>query len=112
MAVYIRRHGHRQLRPYCFHSKAESAELTLVNDDNHVPDNWDVELTTLSNGERVASMIYPDLQEMFDDMRADGIYPFVRAGYRSDDEQKECLMKDCRIHGGGLFKITCKGTCA
>lgn len=36
-------------------------------------------------------MIYPDLQEMFDDMRADGIYPFVRAGYRSDDEQKRVL---------------------
>lgn len=74
-----------------FTQKAESAELTLVNDDNHVPDNWDVELTTLSNGEQVASMIYPDLQEMFDDMRADGIYPFVRAGYRSDDEQKRVL---------------------
>lgn len=74
-----------------FTQKTESAELTLVNDDNHVPDNWDVELTTLSNGEQVASMIYPDLQEMFDDMRADGIYPFVRAGYRSDDEQKRVL---------------------
>lgn len=36
-----------------FTQKAESAELTLVNDDNHVPDNWDVELTTLSNGEQV-----------------------------------------------------------
>ena len=65
--------------------------LTLVNDDNHIPSNWDVELTTLSNGEQVASTIYPDLQKMFDDMRAEGIYPFVRAGYRSDDEQKRVL---------------------
>lgn len=71
--------------------KTESPELTLVNDNNHIPSNWNVELTTLSNGEQVASMIYPDLQEMFDDMRADGIYPFVRAGYRSDDEQKRVL---------------------
>lgn len=71
--------------------KTESPELTLVNDDHHIPNNWNIELTTLSNGEQVASMIYPDLQEMFDDMRADGIYPFVRAGYRSDDEQKRVL---------------------
>lgn len=74
-----------------FSEEADNPELTLVNDDNHIPDNWDVELTTLSNGEQVASLIYPDLQEMFDDMRADGIYPFVRAGYRSDNEQKRVL---------------------
>lgn len=74
-----------------FSEETDNPELTLVNDDNHIPDNWDVELTTLSNGEQVASLIYPDLQEMFDDMRADGIYPFVRAGYRSDNEQKRVL---------------------
>lgn len=74
-----------------FSEETENPELILVNDDNHIPDNWDVELTNLSNGEQVASLIYPDLQEMFDDMRADGIYPFVRAGYRSDNEQKRVL---------------------
>lgn len=74
-----------------FTQKTSNPQLTLVNDDNNIPSDWDVELTTLSNGEQVASMIYPDLQEMFDDMRAEGIYPFVRAGYRSDDEQKRVL---------------------
>lgn len=68
-----------------------SPELTLVNADNPVPDSWSVDLTTLSNGEQVATMIYPDLQEMFDDMRAQGIYPFVRAGYRSNEEQQRVL---------------------
>ena len=28
---------------------------------------------------------------MFDDMRAQGIYPFVRAGYRSQEEQESVL---------------------
>lgn len=74
-----------------FTQKADTPELTLVNADHAVPRGWNVELTTLSNGEQVASMIYPDLQEMFDDMRAQGIYPFVRAGYRSRETQQQVL---------------------
>ena len=74
-----------------FTQKADTPELTLVNADHAVPRGWNVELTTLSNGEQVASLIYPDLQEMFDDMRAQGIYPFVRAGYRSRETQEQVL---------------------
>ena len=74
-----------------FTQKADTPELTLVNADHAVPRGWNVELTTLSNGEQVASMIYPDLQEMFDDMRAQGIYPLVRAGYRSRETQEQVL---------------------
>lgn len=44
--------------------------LVLVNEDNHVPFGWQVELTELSNGERIDSRVYPDLQEMFDAARA------------------------------------------
>lgn len=74
-----------------FTQKEDNPELTLVNADNPLPSGWSVELTTLSNGEQVASMMYPDLQEMFDDMRAQGIYPFVRAGYRSRETQEQVL---------------------
>ncbi len=66
-------------------------QLTLVNADNPVPRGWSSEFTQLSNGEKVDSRIYPDLQQMFDDMRAEGIYPFVRAGYRSHEEQERVL---------------------
>lgn len=65
--------------------------LTLVNETYSVPDDWEVTLTTLSNGERVDSRMYPDLQQMFDDMRAQGMHPFVRAGYRSESDQKALL---------------------
>ena len=34
------------------------------------------------------SGIYPDLRKMFDDMRAEGIYPVVGEGYRTNAEQK------------------------
>ena len=46
--------------------------LLLVNHENYIPHNYKVELTELSNGEKVDSRIYPDLQNMFDDARAQG----------------------------------------
>ena len=39
------------------------------------------------------SRIYPALQQMFDDMRDQGVYPFVRAGYRSAGDQRKLLRK-------------------
>lgn len=70
---------------------ADAPQLVLVNSENAVPAGWSEELTTLSNGEQVATLIYPDLQEMFDDMRSEGVYPFVRAGYRSSETQQSLL---------------------
>ena len=37
------------------------------------------------------SRIYPYLQEMFDDARNAGVYPFVRDGYRTAEEQQQIL---------------------
>ena len=65
--------------------------LILVNRDNYIPKNYEIELTTLSNGEQVDSWIYPDLQAMFDDARAAGLHLFVRAGYRTREEQQALL---------------------
>ena len=65
--------------------------LILINEENQVPKNYEVVLLDLSNGERVDTRIYPFLQKMFDDARSEGIFPFVRAGYRTKDEQKTLL---------------------
>ncbi|MBR4759442.1 MAG: M15 family metallopeptidase [Lachnospiraceae bacterium] len=62
--------------------------LVLVNKWNPIAKRPELELTQLSNGQRVDSRIYPDLQAMFDDARAQGVYPIVREGYRTYDEQK------------------------
>ena len=66
-------------------------QLILVNREHPLPDNYHVELTELSNGEKVATSIYPALQQMFDDMRAEGIYPIVASGYRTHEEQQQIL---------------------
>lgn len=70
--------------------------LIIVNGNNRIPDDYEVELTTLSNGEQVDSRIYPYLQNMFDDAREEGVYPSVVSGYRTGEEQQELLDEKIR----------------
>ena len=65
--------------------------LILVNRNSYIPSNYEVELTELSNGEKVDSRIYPELQEMFDAARAEGYGLFVAEGYRSQEKQQQLL---------------------
>lgn len=65
--------------------------LILVNYENQIPFGWKVDLTELSNGQSVDSRIYPSLQQMFNDMRAQGVYPVVASGYRTSKHQKELM---------------------
>ena len=66
-------------------------DLILVNDDYSIHNNYEVELTELSNGEKVDTRIYPQLQQMFDDARAAGLELFVREGYRTTQDQKQIM---------------------
>lgn len=77
------------------HSPQDSSQpywaLLLVNQDNALPKGYAVETTTLDNGEAVDTRIYPALQKMFDDMRADGIYPVVASGFRTQEKQQQIM---------------------
>ena len=70
---------------------SEEWNLIVVNQWNKLPEDYNVDLTELSNGQKVDSRIYPALQEMFDAARAEGIYPIVREGYRTEEEQQDTL---------------------
>lgn len=76
----------------------ENHLLILVNSKNKIPDDYEIELTELSNGETVSSEIYPDLQKMFDDMREAGIYPVVGEGYRTHEKQQEIMEDKIRAY--------------
>ena len=65
--------------------------LRLVNSTHPLPDAFDIDLVELSNGVSVDSRIYPDLQRMFDDMRSQGVNPFVREGFRTRDYQQSLM---------------------
>ena len=72
------------------HTIAVSSEwnLVVVNRWNELPEDYDIELMELSNGQKIDERIYPYLQEMFNAARAEGIYPIVREGYRTEKEQQ------------------------
>lgn len=70
---------------------SEKWNLIVVNRWNEIPEDYRAELTELSNGQKVDSRIYPYLQEMFDAARKEGIYPIVREGYRTYEEQQNIL---------------------
>ena len=65
--------------------------LILVDRNHYIPDNYQVELTELANGKKVDSRIYPELQQMFNDARAEGLALFVREGYRITEEQQKIM---------------------
>ncbi len=68
-----------------------SWSLILVNRWNAIPEDYDVDLTGLSNGQTVDTRIYPALQNMFDAARADGVYPMVVSGYRTAEKQQSLM---------------------
>ncbi len=67
--------------------------LILVNNEYHIPAGYEIKLMELSNGQKIDERIYPDLQQMFDDMRAEDLRPYVREGYRTAKEQKDILIE-------------------
>ena len=65
--------------------------LILVNKHHTIPEDYPLELTELSNGEKVDTRIYPALHEMFDDARKQSVYMTVVAGHRTNDMQQDLL---------------------
>ena len=65
--------------------------LMLVNSTHGLPEGYNVELKTLGNGQQIAQVIYPDLQQMFDDARSQGVYPIVASGYRTAEKQQSLM---------------------
>ena len=103
IAYYSIRGGDRTLL-MVFHSEKQVADtsgawnLILVDRDHYIPANYQVELTELSNGEKVDSRIYLELQQMFDDARAAGLALFVREGYRTTKEQQQIMDDRIKEH--------------
>ena len=73
--------------------KTEQWNLILVNPWNEVPEDYEVKLTRLKNGQAVDSRCYPMLQQMMDDCRAAGLNPVICSSYRTHDKQEELFRK-------------------
>ena len=68
-------------------------KLVLVNADHPLPEDFTVELKALRNGHYVDERMYPELQQMFDDARAQGIYPLINESFRTAERQQQILDK-------------------
>jgi D-alanyl-D-alanine carboxypeptidase len=79
------------VKPQAGFRQSSDWKLMLVNQDHPLEKDFDGELTELRYGQSVDSRIYPDLQAMFDEMRADGLSPKVAEGYRSREDQAQKL---------------------
>lgn len=74
-------------------SQPDEWNLILVNPWNEIPDGYEVNLTQLKNNQAIDTRCYPQLQQMMDDCRADGLNPLICASYRSLEKQQE-LFED------------------
>ena len=64
--------------------------LTLVNRENPIPEDYEVNLVKVKGGERVDERIYEPLMEMLEDAKEANLnqLPMVVSGYRTLEEQK------------------------
>lgn len=86
-------------------------DLLVVNRWNKIPEDFSVSLTELKNGRKVDARIYPYLQEMFDAAREDGIYPIVREGYRTSEDQEEIFDEKVQAYmDEGYSRIRAENT--
>lgn len=63
--------------------------LVCVNAKNPLESVPNITFTKLSYGVTVDRRMYPDLQEMMDDARREGLSPMVCSGFRSVEDQQE-----------------------
>ena len=73
-------------------TKEESAaipwNLVLVNPDTPLPENYEINVKQLDNGQAVDERCYDDLQNMMDDCRSAGFSPVVCSSYRTQEKQQ------------------------
>lgn len=62
--------------------------LILVNYKNTIPDDYSVSLIQLKNEQAVDERIYPELQDMIDAARGEGIFPLISSSYRTTQMQE------------------------
>ncbi len=66
--------------------------LVLVNRWNPIPEDYEIgEMEELVNGNAIDKRIYPELQQMFDDMRAAGLYPHINSSFRTAEDQQRIM---------------------
>ena len=84
-------------------SDQEDWQLLLVNPWHTVPEGYEINLATLSNGLQVDERIYDDLDDMLSDCREAGLNPIVCSAYRTEATQTRLYRnKVARVRASGV----------
>lgn len=67
--------------------EAEDWQLLLVNPWNEMPEDYEVDLVSLSNGLKIDQKVYDALSNMLGDCKAAGLNPLVISAYRTQAKQ-------------------------
>lgn len=62
--------------------------LMLVNPDTPLPENYEINVKQLDNGQAVDERCYDDLQNMLKDCRSAGFSPVICSSYRTQEKQQ------------------------
>lgn len=73
---------------------ADAWQLILVNGKNPIAKDFQVELVSITGGQKVDKRIKDPLEKMFEAMRAEGMAPMVCSGYRTIEKQFD-LFEEC-----------------
>lgn len=76
--------------------------LILVNKQNHIPEDYEPELTSINNSMMADKRLVTDLRRMFNAAQKDGISLWVCSAYRSYDRQTQLFnnkIKKCHSKG-------------
>ena len=98
------------VRIYNMDKPSRDAELlTLVNPWNTIPDGYEPQLFTLSDGQQIDRRCYDDLMRMLDDCRAAGNSPYICSAYRTWDKQQALFdNKIQRLENEGMDADTAR----
>ncbi len=75
--------------PHVLEQQREEWYLLLVNKWNPIDRDYSLDLVELRNGHSVDIRAYPDLQDMMDDARAEGLQPIICSSYRTNQKQRD-----------------------
>lgn len=75
--------------PHVLEQQREEWYLLLVNKWNPIDRDYSMDLVELRNGHSVDIRAYPDLQDMMDDARAEGLQPIICSSYRTNQKQRD-----------------------
>lgn len=66
--------------------------LMLVNPDTPMPENYEIAVKQLNNGQAVDERCYDALQSMMDDCRDAGFSPVICSSYRTQEKQQQLFV--------------------